>query len=134
MVLSESGQLGRAPRHVWYYISVGLAAGGSLVLFAVLPQSFAGLSFAAAALVVAVVNFLARRTGVAPFSARLGRVALIYLGVIAGALILAVILVWVAVDRGNGFWVALAAGVIVFAVIGLGAWVVERPSSKTVTR
>ena len=99
-----------------------------------LPQSFAGLSFAAAALVVAVVNFLARRTGVAPFSARLGRVALIYLGVIAGALILAVILVWVAVDRGNGFWVALAAGVIVFAVIGLGAWVVERPSSKTVTR
>ena len=129
----ESGNLGRAPRHPWYYISVGLVVAGSLVLFAILPQSFAGLSFVAAALVVAVVDFLARRADVSPFSTRLGRVALIYIGVIAVALILAVILVWVAVGGGNGFWVALAAGVVVFAVIALGAWVVERPSSKTVT-
>ena len=56
----------RAPRHLWYYASLGVIGGAAIILFAVLPGSIAGLALVACALTISIFDRLARRFSTSP--------------------------------------------------------------------
>jgi len=122
----------RAPRHLWYYTSLGVIGGAAIILFAVLPGSIAGLALVACALAISMFDRLARRFSTSPISTLLQVEAIPYLVSISVVSLGSLALVWVVLRNGNGqpLWLAWALAILSVAVGGSGAWVEGRLSRR----
>jgi hypothetical protein len=122
----------RAPRHLWYYTSLGVIGGAAIILFAVLPESIAGLALVACALAISMFDRLARRFSNSPISTLLQVEAIPYLVSISVVSLGSLALVWIVLRNGNGqpLWLAWAFAVLSGAVGGSGAWVEGRLSRR----
>ena len=122
----------RAPRHLWYYTSLGVIGGAAIILFAVLPESIAGLALVVCALAISMFDRLARRFSNSPISTLLQVEAIPYLVSISVVSLGSLALVWVVLRNGNGqpLWLAWALAVLSVVVGGSGAWVEGRLSRR----
>ena len=122
----------RAPRHLWYYASLGLIGGAAIILFAVLPGSIAGLALVACALTISIFDRLARRFSTSPIPTLLQVEAIAYLVSVSVVSLGSLALVWVILRNGNGqpLWLAWALAILSVVVGGSGAWVEGRLSRR----
>ena len=122
----------RAPRHLWYYTSLGVIGGAAISLFAVLPESIAGPALVACALAISMFDRLARRFSNSPISTLLQVEAIPYLVSISVVSLGSLALVWVVLRNGNGqpLWLAWALALLSVVVGGSGAWVEGRLSRR----
>ncbi|WP_157373026.1 hypothetical protein [Agromyces sp. Root81] len=115
----------RPGRLVWYYIAIGLIGAAAVIGFAVLPQPIAGLVLTGAALLSALVDFLARRFSSASFNTRMDGSVIAYLAVVGVVVVGSLILVWTVVRNGDAPWLVWVLAGAVFVVILIGAWIVD---------
>jgi hypothetical protein len=116
--------------HLGYYLAIGLVAGAAVISSAVLPREMAGLGFTVAAVLIGLIDFLARRFSHSPLSTRPDRGTIVYLAAFVVVLIIAVALVWTVVRNGDAMWLAWTMAGLVFAVIVAGNWIVDRRSTR----
>jgi hypothetical protein len=91
---------------LWYYLAVAFVVGAALIASAMLPQQIFGLAPVAASGLVALIGFLAHRSGDSPFSTRPSPWTIVYLVVVAVALVGAFVLVATVVRHDDALWLA----------------------------
>jgi hypothetical protein len=120
-----SNQVRRPGRHVWYFAAMGLIAGAAIVAPVVLPQEIAGVTLVALALLVGIVDRVARRCGAAPAPAKFSAGIISYYVLLALVLIGSLVVVWAVVRNSDAIWLAWILAGVQFVVALTGAWVVD---------
>lgn len=118
---------------LWSYAIIGLAVGAAIIASAVLPQSSFGFAPFAAAVVIVLVDRIARRFEDPHISNHLSRWTIAYVAVIGAAAFAAFIVVAAVVRKGDALWLAWAMAVLVLVAI-IGTWFVDkRPTAEAVS-
>ncbi|UOE43166.1 hypothetical protein [Agromyces larvae] len=134
--LNSGGSAGRNPAtrsrtSRWYFPAVGIVAAAAVVTSVFLPQPAAGLVLVVAAIVVGVIDFIARKSsGGSPLSPPLSRRAVVYVAAVAVVLVGSLVVAWTLLRPGDSQWFVWMLGAFVFAVVASGVWVAEERTDR----
>ncbi|MGN6427601.1 MAG: hypothetical protein ACTHMF_12345 [Leifsonia sp.] len=123
MSISETHASQASPRHIWYFVLLGVDVATAIILFGTLPRQFAGLALVGGALLVVLIDLIARRSSESPLRPPLSRAAVTYLIVLGVCLLLAIGLVWGVVWPSNADWLLWVLAVALFLLTAGGAFV-----------
>ena len=111
-------------RHLWYFLLFGLVVAAGVMALALLPKQIVGFSTPGVLVSLALLDFLARRFSISPFSPvsrrKSGEVAYF---VVLGVVLVGALLVSFAVARhSDALWLAWTMASLVFLACVSGGW------------